>query len=64
MHVSGVLPGALGSYWEGLSCPASRSTSTMSRTRIAGAGHQGAVRRPHVADDPHLSHVEFRIAAR
>jgi hypothetical protein len=36
----------------------------MSRTRIAGAGYQGAVRRPDVADDPHLSHVVFRIAAR
>ena len=30
----------------------------------AGAGYQGAERRPDVADDPHLSQVEFRIAAR
>ena len=30
----------------------------------ADAGYQGAERRPDVADDPHLSQVEFRIAAR
>ena len=30
----------------------------------ADAGYQGAERRPDVADDPHLSKVEFRIAAR
>jgi IS5 family transposase len=30
----------------------------------AGAGYQGAGKRPDVADDPHLSRVEFRIAAR
>ena len=30
----------------------------------AGAGYKGAERRPDVADDPHLSKVEFRIAAR
>ena len=30
----------------------------------ADAGYQGAVRRPDVADDPHLSHVEFRFASR
>lgn len=29
-----------------------------------GAGYQGAERRQDVADDPHLSQVEFRIAAR
>ena len=28
------------------------------------AGYQGAERRPDVADDPHLSKVEYRIAAR
>ena len=28
------------------------------------AGYQGAGKRPDVADDPHLSQVEFRIAAR
>ena len=30
----------------------------------AGAGYQGASKRPDVADDPHLSQGEFRIAAR
>ncbi len=30
----------------------------------ADAGYQGAERRPDVAGDPHLSKVEFRIAAR
>ena len=30
----------------------------------ADAGYQGAGKRPDVADDPHLSQVEFRIAAR
>ena len=30
----------------------------------ADAGYQGAERRPDVADDPHLSKVEYRIAAR
>ena len=30
----------------------------------ADAGYQGAERRPDVADNPHLSKVEFRIAAR
>ena len=30
----------------------------------ADAGHQGAERRPDVAEDPRLSQVEFRIAAR
>ena len=30
----------------------------------ADAGYQGASKRPDVADDPHLSKVEFRIAAR
>ena len=30
----------------------------------ADAGYQGASKRPDVADDPHLSQVEFRIAAR
>ena len=30
----------------------------------ADAGYQGAGKRPDVADDPHLSKVEFRIAAR
>ena len=28
------------------------------------AGYQGAERRPDVADDPHLSQVEYRVAAR
>ena len=28
------------------------------------AGYQGASKRPDVADDPHLSKVELRIAAR
>jgi IS5 family transposase len=30
----------------------------------ADAGYQGAERRPDVADDPHLSKVEYRVAAR
>ena len=30
----------------------------------ADAGYQGAERRPDVADDPHLSQVEYRVAAR
>jgi IS5 family transposase len=30
----------------------------------ADAGYQRASKRPDVADDPHLSKVEFRIAAR
>ena len=30
----------------------------------ADAGYQGADRRPDVADDPHLSKVEYRVAAR
>lgn len=29
----------------------------------ADAGYQGASKRPDVADDPHLSKVEFRVAA-
>jgi IS5 family transposase len=30
----------------------------------ADAGYQGAGKRPDVAGDPHLSRVEFRVAAR
>ena len=36
----------------------------MTRSSTPTPGYQGAERRPHVADDPHLSQVEFRIAAR
>ncbi|PHX60758.1 MAG: hypothetical protein CK552_04195 [Actinobacteria bacterium] len=33
-------------------------------TTRSPCGYQGAERRPDIADDPHLSQVEFQIAAR